>query len=209
MRKYINTFDQSRFARALNREFGRLSGAERFATALILTYFAPTNHLILCNAGHCRPLWFQAATGRWQAVDAETAGECPSLRQSKARYHFQKVANLPLGILEPTDYAQFALQLARGDLVVLYTDGIIEGEDAEGVALGEAGLLALLDEVPVGGAEQVGQRVLGALDARQAGAAWADDRSLMILEHTGTQPPRPNVGRSVRTLAKMLGLSRV
>ncbi len=83
IRKYINTLDQTRFAQALNTQFAILSPDERFATALILTYFAPTRHLIICNAGHCRPLWYCAATGRWQALDAESVGECQSLARRR------------------------------------------------------------------------------------------------------------------------------
>jgi serine phosphatase RsbU (regulator of sigma subunit) len=209
MRKYINTLDQTQFAKALNREFARLPDSDRFATALILTYFAPTNHLIVCNAGHCRPLWYRVADRQWRSLDPDCVGECESLRRSNARYHFKRVANLPLGILEPTDYAQFALRLEKGDLVVLYTDGVIESLDQSGRQLGEAGLLELLKELPLGGADQAGENAIAAIEARQAGARPADDRSLMVLRHTGTQPPRLNLGRSVRTLAKMLGLSRV
>ncbi len=209
MRKYINTFDQTKFAMELNRDFARLPDSDRFATALILTYFAPTNHLIICNAGHCRPLWYRARERDWQALDSESVCECQSLRRSKARYHFKRVSNLPLGILDPTDYAQFALRLEPGDLVVLYTDGIIESEDPAGNQLGESGLLAILRQLPVDGAADVGEMLIAAIEARQANARPADDRSLLVIERTTGGPPRLTLRRSVRTLAKMLGLSRV
>ena len=190
MRKYINTLDQTQFAMALNREFAMLPDSDRFATALILTYFAPTSHLIICNAGHCRPLWYSTRQHRWQLLDLDVVGECESLRSSKVRYHLKSVANLPLGILDPTDYAQFALWLEKGDLVVLYTDGIVEGEDPAGAQLGEAGLLTMLENLPAGGAAATGERLVAAIEARQATSPPADDRSLLVIEHTATGPPR-------------------
>src|SRR5271154_3906511 len=39
MRKYINTLDQTRFARALNQELAAAAESDRFVTALLLTYF--------------------------------------------------------------------------------------------------------------------------------------------------------------------------
>ena len=60
MRKYINTLDQTRFATALNRELMASPKQGPFATALLLTYFAPTRHLIICNAGHGRPLRYSS-----------------------------------------------------------------------------------------------------------------------------------------------------
>ena len=69
MRKYINTLDQTRFARTLNREFAADVEFGRFATAILLTYFAPTRHLIICSAGHGRPLLYSAQHAKWQYLD--------------------------------------------------------------------------------------------------------------------------------------------
>lgn len=66
MRRHINTPDMTRFMRALNGAFVEHTqdgaGSGHFATALLATYYAPTDHLLLCNAGHPRPLWWRAST---------------------------------------------------------------------------------------------------------------------------------------------------
>lgn len=62
MRKSIGRPDQARIARSLNRAFGRLNTDGTFATAVMMTYFAPTDQLVCCLAGHPRPLWYKAAT---------------------------------------------------------------------------------------------------------------------------------------------------
>lgn len=209
MRKHINTLDQTRFARALNKELGSLDGSGRFATAILATYFAPTRHLMLCNAGHGRPLWYSAKRDQWQYLDLETAGECQSLKSSNARYHLERLANLPLGILDPINYQQFAVPLSPGDVVLLCTDAITECTNGAGEMLGEAGLLALLRELCREDRTRIGQRVVDAIELRRNGRDAADDQTLIVIEHSHTSPPRPSLGRTVRTLAKMIGLSRV
>jgi phosphoserine phosphatase RsbU/P len=209
MRKHINTLDQTRFARALNRELAALDQSGRFATAILATYFAPTRHLMLCNAGHGRPLWYSAKRDAWQFLDLESAADCPSLKLSKARYHLERLANLPLGILDPINYQQFAVELADGDVVVLCTDAVTECGDDTGELLGETGLLALARRLGSHDRSQIGERLLDAIESRRNGRLAADDQTLIVIEHSDTSPPRPSIGRTVRTLAKMIGLSRV
>jgi phosphoserine phosphatase RsbU/P len=209
MRKYINTLDQTRFAKSLNEELSAGVEAGRFATAVLLTYFAPTSHLIICNAGHGRPLRYSAKRGKWQFLDLNSAGDCPSLHVSKARYHLERVANLPLGVLEPMDYEQFAVDFAAGDVVLLYTDAITESTDAAGNLLGETGLLSMVENIDSEGMEDIGEHLLRALDRRDGDGPAKDDRTLIVVRRADTQPPRPSIGRTVSTLAKMVGLRHV
>jgi sigma-B regulation protein RsbU (phosphoserine phosphatase) len=209
MRKHINTLDQTRFARSLNRELTALDQSGRFATAVLATYFAPTRHLILCNAGHPRPLWYSAKHDQWQYLDLESAGDCPTLRSSRTRYHMERLANLPLGVLDPIRYEQFAVELSHGDVVLLCTDAVTECSDDSGDLLGEAGLLALGRQLGSIDRGRIGERLVDAIESRRNGRAAADDQTLIVLEHSDTGPPRPSLARTVRTLAKMIGLSRV
>jgi sigma-B regulation protein RsbU (phosphoserine phosphatase) len=141
--KHINLLDQTRFARALNRDFANKVGNEKFATVLLATYFAPTHHLIVCNAGHPRPLWYSHLAGRWQFMDQAAANAGPSIRTERVRYRLSPVANLPLGIIEPTEYRQFAAKLAMGDVVIIYTDAMTEARNPAREMLDERGLLEL------------------------------------------------------------------
>jgi hypothetical protein len=143
VRRHINLLDQTRFARALNKDLADQVGDGKFATVLLATYFAPTHHLIVCNAGHPRPLWYSHLAGRWQYLDQAAANVGPSIRTERARYMLFPVANLPLGIIEPTEYWQFAAKLAMGDVVIIYTDALTEARNPAGEMLGERGLLEL------------------------------------------------------------------
>jgi sigma-B regulation protein RsbU (phosphoserine phosphatase) len=209
MRKYINTLDQTRFARTLNRELKAAAGSGRFATALLLTYFAPTRHLIICNAGHGLPLRYSARGASWQYLDLKSADDCDSLKSSRARYHLERLANLPLGVLEPIEYEQLAIEIEAGDIVLLYTDAITESMDDAGQMLGKAGLLSLVETLKPDSSIELGEQLLAAVDLRRGQKALADDRTLIVIKHADSSPPRASLHRTARTLAKIIGLSRV
>ena len=74
MRRSVNIANQTRFARALNRSFDEHGQGEHFATAILSTYYAPTDHLVFVNAGHPPPLLRTKSTGQWMTLDQNTPG---------------------------------------------------------------------------------------------------------------------------------------
>lgn len=209
MRKHINLLDQTGFARAINTEFTRRATDGRFATAVLLTYFAPTDHLIVCNAGHPRPLWYSRRLQRWQSLHPDLPDTGPSIREAKGRYLLRRVADLPLGIIEPTEYNQFAVKLDEGDFVLVYTDAATEAMNAAGEQLREEGLLNLAARVEPQAVEQAGTALLRGLDEWRGHGEPEDDQTLILLRHNGSAPPRITVGGALRTLSRMVGLVRV
>lgn len=183
MRKYVNFLDQSWFVKNLNVQFGSLARSGLFATALVATYWEPTEYLVATNAGHPRPLLFRAATGAWEFLDSTlddraSAGSPPGHDASTP-------SNLPLGILEPTSYDQFAIQLRDGDLVLIYTDSLVESRGRDGTLLGEAGLLeAVRDIDPKNPAALVGSLVRR-LAQRQGTDEFSDDVTCLLLRRNG------------------------
>lgn len=200
IRKHINTPNPAKFARALNWEFSRVAEAGGFATAIIVTYFAPTDHLVVCNAGHPRPLLRRAASGSWELFDEGSAGLLPVDRAKETG-----VSNLPLGIVAPTTYPMFATRLDPGDIVVAYTDALIEAADAEGRALGERGLLEIASSQGPGDPEVIGRAILGEVRARRGGEALDDDATLLVLRHTATDPPSGAFAK-IQALGRLVGL---
>ena len=137
-----------------------------------------------------------------------TARDCPSLKKSKSWYHLERLANLPLGILEPIEYEQFAIHLEFGDVVLLYTDAIPECADAAGELLGEAGLKVLVESLAAQGIDDLGPNLLSAVDRRRDQNAAADDQTVILVKRSEGPLPRQTVVGTVRTLAKMIGLPR-
>jgi phosphoserine phosphatase RsbU/P len=200
LRRNIGTPDQTKFARALNRAFGRLSKNGIFATAAMVTYFAPTDQLITCLAGHPRPLWYHAATGRWQLLSHELPDRVTSSR------------DFPLGIVHPMEYHQFAVPLGRGDLVVLYSDALIEtGGRKDGMGpttIGEEGLLKIAATLDATDPSQFGRVLSEAVDAEfgRTPETRSDDLTVLVLHHNAADPPPLSLGHKLRMMAKMLGL---
>lgn len=194
MRKYINTLDQTRLAQALNHEFLQLADVGGFVTAVLTTYFAPTDHLIICNAGHPTPLWRHAATGNWEFLHHDTP------------HRTSTAVNLPLGVIEQTDYVQFAVKLAKGDIVLIYTDSLIESTNDNGQQLGEQGLLELIRHMEFDQPQNLNRELLTAVAAYHGKAPRDDDETLVVLHHNAADPPSPSIGQRLRIMVKMLGL---
>lgn len=196
MRKHINTPDQTRLVRSLNRAFDRLKEEGRFATALLATYYPPSDQLILCNAGHPPPLWFNKTSGVWRLLtnDAQnTRGD-------------GGIWNLPLGIIGKTTYTQFAVKLALGDLVLVYTDALIESSGPDGRMLGPQGLLRLVAELDTDKPHRIMPELLGRLQAYRHGQPPDDDQTLLVLHHNASDPPKLSLAEKMRVMTKMLRL---
>jgi phosphoserine phosphatase RsbU/P len=147
MRQYVNYLDQTRFVKALNEQFSELASAGMFATAFIATYFAPTGHLTVCNAGHPSPLLYRKRDKKWSLLTANVP------------------TSLPLGIEKVAQYDQFTVQLYPGDLVLCYTDSLIESYTNAPDFLGIDGLMQLAQHFS---APQAGQLIPNLLQSIRA-----------------------------------------
>jgi sigma-B regulation protein RsbU (phosphoserine phosphatase) len=197
MRKHINKLDQTSFVQTLGRDLSAMSKAGTFATALLTTYYAPTGQLILCNAGHPRPLWYRVSTGTWRVIQHDIPDRV------------EQVPNLPLGIIPETNYYQFAVQLALGDLILIYTDSVTEARNPDGKMLEEAGLLKLVAGLDASRPELFTRSLLEALDAYRGHAPPDDDLTVVLLHHNAGGPIKPSVGEMMKMLGKMVGLVKV
>lgn len=190
MRRHVNYLDQSRFIEALNREFATPSDPGRFATAIVATFFAPTDDLSLCNAGHPPPLLYRAATKQWEFLRNQPKPD-------------GKVGNVPLGIIEQAHYNQIALRLHVGDMVLCYTDSLIEARDADGRLVGEQGLLDLISEIDVAEPQRVIPSLLEAIVAKAHADLTEDDVTVLLFRPNGMMPRLP-LGEKVRAPLRLV-----
>jgi sigma-B regulation protein RsbU (phosphoserine phosphatase) len=117
--------------------------------------------LSFCNAGHNPPYLLRA--GRGGAVERlSTSG-------------------LVLGILEGEVWEEGMAQVAPGDLLVLYSDGIPEAQNESGAFFGEERLLAVLDRHRGQPAGEVQTAVLAEVRAFVGDAPQFDDLTLLII----------------------------
>lgn len=173
MEQNINVRDQTAMAGRLNREFGELSGMQRFATAVVATFLTMDQSLTVCNAGHPRPLWYRASDGEWGILDADPGDG----------------GNLPWGLDDDTPYRQFSVLLGDGDLVIFYTDALTEAADGHGRQLGEPGLLELARGLDAGDLVAFGRDLVTAVERHRGGREAEDDVTVVTWRHEAESRP--------------------
>jgi len=110
----FSLYSESRPAAAvtrLNERFCALN-IQRFVTMIMVVLDPREHRAVIVNAGHMAPLHRRASGA------IEEPGD--------------KVAGLPLGITDVLAYEQTEIEIGRGELLTLYTDGINESIDANG-----------------------------------------------------------------------------
>lgn len=120
-----------------------------------------SGRVILTQAGHPRPIWLHRAGRRSELVGG---------------------GGFPVGMLPEVEYDAITLDLAPGDRLFLYSDGVTECVNAHGEQFSEARLTELLKataDLPVAA---VSERVGQALREWKGDDNYQDDITLLILE---------------------------
>jgi sigma-B regulation protein RsbU (phosphoserine phosphatase) len=118
------------------------------------------------------------ATGRLEFVGA--GHPFPLLLRRDGRIEELGQGGLPLGLRQPLAPATGETALAPGDLLVLFTDGLVEATDAGGQRA--FGFDRLADLVRTGGSPQtIHDRVLAAFDDHVGGEPLRDDLTLVVI----------------------------
>ena len=170
MHRYINHISQENLVRDINRQFTQSTRQGRFATAVALTYFSPTGELTFCNAGHPSPLLYKASTSRWQYLEqAIDSGE--------------PCTNLPFGILEQTEYQQSTVSLEPGDMILVYTDSLIDAKQ-NGCRIGLEGLLNLVSGLDGTQADVVVQQLAKLATPEASPDITGDDCCILLFSVT-------------------------
>jgi sigma-B regulation protein RsbU (phosphoserine phosphatase) len=196
MRRFVNRLDQKEFVRLLNQQFLALSRTGTFATAVVTTFFAPSRRLLICNAGHPRPLLYRAAKKQWTLLGDDGVPEAA------------KPQNIPLGIIDLTEYEEIDVELEPGDYFMKYTDALIESRDADGEMFGEAGVLRILNLLGEIDPDKLIPAFLKEIRERYPENLTEDDVTVMLIRVNGRQPRVPfgeklaAVGRFFGTLAR-------
>jgi len=183
MRRFVNRLDQTEFVRLLNQQFLELSEGGTFATAIVSTFFAPSRRLTVCNAGHPRPLMYHAAQQRWDFLGHHSLGDLVKSTPS----------NIPLGMLDVSEYEQFDVELEPGDCVVSYTDALIESRDADGKDLGEAGVLRIMRHLGDVKPHKLIDALLTEIANRDPKNLSDDDVTVLVVRVNG-RPPHHSLG---------------
>ncbi len=194
MRRFINHINQGKFIARMNEQFALLADMGGFATAAVATFYAPTNELLFSSAGHPPPLFYQSKRRVWMTLDAKTPGVFAA-RQSRLAteetHDPDAPADLPLGLLDDSRYSEYCLPLQTGDLVLFYTDSLIECSGADGQLLSTRGLLEIVRSLPVDRPEAFIAQLLESLRTLHPNNLTEDDVTALLIRPNGLAPRMP------------------
>jgi sigma-B regulation protein RsbU (phosphoserine phosphatase) len=148
----------SDWARAVNAQFFESTAPEHFATLFFGVYDEQSRLLRYVNCGHNPPLVLR------------TGGAVESLAPSAPA----------IGIMADWSCEERELRLASGDLLVVYSDGLVEARSAAGEELGERGLEQLLRERTALPLEALRSDIFEAVRRFAEGGDHHDDRTLIL-----------------------------
>jgi serine phosphatase RsbU (regulator of sigma subunit) len=152
------TSDTGELTARLNDSLSRVVSGSRYATLFVARYDRDTRTLHYTVAGHHPPLLL-----RGKHVTRLSQG------------------GVPIGLFEESSYRELSHQLAPGDLLALFTDGIVESPNADSEEFGEGRLIELLRrhaELPL---ERIVEHVLAGLSQWSANQQAHDDLTLVLL----------------------------
>jgi sigma-B regulation protein RsbU (phosphoserine phosphatase) len=148
----------------LNRLLCERASQERFASLFWGYFDAPTGLLHYVNCGHCAPLLFRRGGRSVSRLD--NGGPV-------------------LGLLPRARFEQGVERLERGDVLVLYSDGVIEAANSSGEEFGEHRLIAAVESGLDGEPAEIRDRILRSMREFTGSDILADDQTLLAIRYTG------------------------
>ena len=120
-----STKDAATLLQWMNRGISGMVDMDHFATVSLVDADASSGSLELANAGHQPVVIYRAHADAIETVE---------------------VKSVPIGVERTTVYAAKRLALGAGDVLVMYTDGIIEAMNAQGKRSGRKNLGNIVQE---------------------------------------------------------------
>lgn len=160
--------DLPRLLASVNRLFYENSGDASYATLFFADYDDSSRKLRYANCGHLPPLLLRASGSSQDRVS-----ETPKVEWLSSTCTV-------VGLFEAWQCEIAEVELAAGDTLVLYTDGITEAENVDGEEFGASRLLDTLGSHSHLPAVPLLQAVVGAVQQFSGGSEQQDDITLVI-----------------------------
>jgi sigma-B regulation protein RsbU (phosphoserine phosphatase) len=135
-------------------------GGLRFTTAFLAEYDAPRRVFNYINAGHNNPI-LRRANGSIERLD---------------------VGGLPLGIQPEAKYESASVTLAPGDWLIIFTDGLVEAENARQEEYGETRLLGAIAASAATTPTEMLKRLMAEVDLFVGSTPQHDDVTCLLVK---------------------------
>lgn len=165
LQSYANPYcDPGRTAVEINRHLCYLRPMAPFVTAFFANVDCAQGTLTYCNAGHFPPILLRADN------HAETLGNGGPL----------------LGAVEHATFESSNVRLDPGDIVVAYSDGVLECRNSAGEEFGMDRLLSAVQKAKHRTAQETLVVLLAAVQDYANGNSLSDDLSLLVIQRDST-----------------------
>ena len=159
--------EPGRSAAEINRHLCYLRPMAPFVTAFFAHVDCAQGTVVYCNAGHFPPILLRADGG------TETLDKGGPL----------------LGAIEDATFEFSEIRLEPGDMLVAYSDGVLECRNSAGEEFGAARLLSALQNAKQPTARETLVLLLAAVQDFANGRSLSDDLSLLVIQRALHQPP--------------------
>ena len=155
-----------RIISAMNESMADMNENDMFVTCFLGILDLATGHLRFCNAGHNPPV--RIGPGAASFLDV--------------------VPNLPLGVMHGTKYHDQETDLASGEGLFLYTDGLTEAENVNHGLYGDARLLENALRLGAEKADVLVKSMAADVKSHIRGREASDDLTMLALRFTNPSP---------------------
>ncbi|MEI6613997.1 MAG: PP2C family protein-serine/threonine phosphatase [Chrysiogenales bacterium] len=159
---YTETIQLADLGSQINRIFHRDGITRSFATLVVLDINGDSGKVQLLNAGHTPPILVH-----------------------DGRPHATAKGNPALGLMIDTGYDVVTNTLQKGDVLLVYSDGINESRNEDGECFGNDRLFTLISDLPNILSADMGARILEAVRSFSGETRPDDDQTLLILKYLG------------------------
>jgi sigma-B regulation protein RsbU (phosphoserine phosphatase) len=152
------------FTHVNNLLFGNLLPG-KFVTAFYAILDTSQSELLFSNAGHCHPILVRASDKSIEKL--KTAG------------------GLPLGVIPGGHFDQKTVKIEKGDLIFLFTDGLVESINSSNQMFGNKRLHELLTNCLEANVNEIKEKILAELKAFCGDMKLKDDLTFLIMKLKG------------------------
>jgi phosphoserine phosphatase RsbU/P len=137
-------------------------GGARYTTAFLAELDPATGDVAYVNAGH----------------------NVPILRRKSGVVERLEAGGLPVGMFADSHYQIGTTRIETGDWLVIFTDGIVEAENAKAEEYGEPELIRLVDRASASTPAELLRTLLAELDQFVGNTPQHDDMTCLLLKRT-------------------------
>jgi sigma-B regulation protein RsbU (phosphoserine phosphatase) len=155
----VHPIDTAQLVAQLNKQLYANTSPEKYATFCFALYDEPRSMLKYTNAGHLPPI----------------------LLRNGEPYSELGVTGTVVGAFPFSRYEEQEIELRSGDLLVAYTDGVVEPENPYGEQFGEDRLKDLLVKYGAQDSDEIVARVMESVEEWTGSSELQDDMTMLVV----------------------------